>query len=615
MTKESTFDQTVAGHMEAKALDENVRDKTFIIFRGEEISFGEFYRTSSSYAHLFQSLFNASPAKTEEIRAAVFMDNHPVFLYSLGGCALTGGTLFGVNTGLRGDILADVLNKARCQFLITDDRHYDRVKDIRDKLKYIKPDSTFLVWTDVQGLETPQDLCGIHDVVNDLQKEMGDAAFQRPQIDVDLMTNLLIIYSSGITGLPKGIRVSHNKMMRAGMGVGAFLVGMEMEQEREDRGYACMPLFHSNSMLLAVMPAFVFNVSFVLKDRFSASGFAPDILKHGVTWWNYVGQPVHYVTLALERAYGSEEVIIRNIADDPNNRLRVAFGNGASSVDQEKFIKYFDLENMMESYGSTEMAISVMGHKDNPRGSVGLIIDPDVKIYSESGEECPPAEYDENGKFLNYTEAVGEIVREGGPLPEFEGYHELPEEDARKIKGGNYHSGDLGHTRVIDGNRYLYFDGRTDDWIRKDGENFSAENVAQAVGGFPAFELAAAYGVPCPVSDEWVMSAVKLREGMSFDAEEFHAYIEKQCRTESMDRRWKPDFIRIVGDFEFTRTEKVLVRPLKHEFYNLEWLPEGTVYFFRRGFDKYKLFTKKDLEALRAEFKETGREQLLDTWR
>ena len=206
-------------------------------------------------------------------------------------------------------------------------------------------------------------------------------------------------------------------------------------------------------------------------------------------------------------------------------------------------------------------------------------------------------------------------MREGCPLPEFEGYQELPEEDSKKIRDGVYHSGDLGHIRVIDGNRYLYFDGRTDDWIRKDGENFSAENVAQAVAGFPAFELVAAYGVPCPVSDEWVMVAAKLREGHNFDAEEFHAYIEEQCERESMDRRWKPDFVRIVDDFEFTRTEKVLVRPLKHEFYNLEWLPEETIFFFRRGFDKYQLFRKENMEELRAEFKRTGRERLLDTWR
>lgn len=615
MTEESAFDYTIAGQMEAKARDENIRNKTFIIFQDQRISFGEFYRTSSSYAHLFQKLYHAAPATDKEVRVAVFMDNHPVFLYSLGACAQIGGTLFGINTGLRGDLLAEVLNKARCQVLIADDRHYDRVTGIGDKLEHVTPDRTFLLETDMERRGIPDNVRNIEDVVSELRDEMGDTACRGPRAEVNLNTNLLTIYTSGITGLPKGIKNSHNKLLRAGTGVGAFMVGMEYGLEREDRGYACMPLFHSNSMFLAVMPAFVFNTSFVLKDRFSASGFAPDILKYGVTWWNYVGQPVHYIIFALERKYKSEEDIMRNIAEHPHNKLRVAFGNGASWVDQEKFIKYFGLENMMESYGSTEMAITAMGHKDNPRGSVGLIIDPDVKIYNERGDECPPAEYDQQGKLTNYTEAVGEIVREGGPLPEFEGYYELPEEDSRKVRAGVYHSGDLGHIRIIDGNRYLYFDGRTADWIRKDGENFSAENVAQAVGGFPAFELVAAYGVPCPVSDEWVMAAAKLRFGQTFNAQEFHEYVELQCRSGNMDSKWKPDFVRILDEFEFTRTEKVLVRPLKHEFYNLDWVQEGSVYFFRKGFATYKPFTKEEMDKLRVEFKENGKEQLLDAWR
>ncbi len=82
-----------------------------------------------------------------------------------------------------------------------------------------------------------------------------------------------------------------------------------------------------------------------------------------------------------------------------------------------------------------------------------------------------------------------------------------------------------------------------------------------------------------------------------------------------MDKKWKPDFVRIVDDFELTRTQKVLVRPLKHEFFNMEWVPEGTVYYIRRGFDSYKPFNKSEMEELRKEFIETGKEQLLETWR
>ncbi len=238
-----------------------------------------------------------------------------------------------------------------------------------------------------------------------------------------------------------------------------------------------------------------------------------------------------------------------------------------------------------------------------------------MKIHNDDNEECPPAEFDESGRFLNYEEAVGEIVRVGGPLASFEGYMDNDEAMAQKIRDGVYHSGDLGHVRIIDKKRYLYFDGRTDDWIRKDGENFSAETVARAVAGYDPVELCVAYGVPCPVSDEWVMTAVKLRDGREFDPEDFNRYLEAQCTEGDMDRKWKPDFVRLVEDFEYTRTEKILVRPLKHEYYDLDWAPEGRLYFIRRGFDCYRLFTRDDLAALREEFRKNERDGLLETWR
>jgi fatty-acyl-CoA synthase len=609
MSAKKTFQRTVADQMEAKALDEKIKDQTWLLFRDEETTYKQFYQRSSTYAHLFQRLHKQ--AKTDDnVRVAVFMDNHPSFIYSLGGCALTAGTCFGVNTGLRGQVLADLVNQARCQIIMADDRHYDRVHDVRDKLKTVTPDRIFVTDTG-KDFAPPEDIRMIHEAVGELKKEMGNDALVRPEVEVPMDSNLMIIYTSGTTGLPKGIRNSHAKLMTIGQVSGMMLVGAKPG----DRGYACMPLFHVNSLFLAVMTSFVNNLSVVIKEKFTASGFAPDILKYGVTFWNYVGQPVHYIILALEREYGSEEAIIEAIANHPDNKLKVAFGNGASQVDQDKFIRYFGLENMMESYGSAEFAIAAVGSKENPRGSVGMLTDPSVKIWNENREECPPAEYDEQGRFLNYEEAVGEIVREEGPLPTFEGYQDNPEAMSKKIRDGIYHSGDLGHVRIINGKRYLYFDGRTDDWIRKDGENFSAETVAQVVAEFPAIELCVAFGVPCPVSDEWVMVAVKLNEGQEFDPGAFHDYVEKQCTGGDMDRKWKPDFVRVVEDFEHTRTQKILVRPLKHEYFNLEWAPEEGLYFFRRGFDSYRNFTSKDFEDIKAEFKENGREQLLETWR
>ena len=126
----------------------------------------------------------------------------------------------------------------------------------------------------------------------------------------------------------------------------------------DDVGYACMPLFHSNAMFLGFQPAFKVCGSLALRERFSASRFVPDLLHYGVTYWNYVGEPVHYVLGALEKEYRTVERIRAEVTNHPRNKLRYALGNGAAAPDIERFSDWLGLEDMFELYGSTEAAIS-----------------------------------------------------------------------------------------------------------------------------------------------------------------------------------------------------------------------------------------------------------------
>ena len=176
-------------------------------------------------------------------------------------------------------------------------------------------------------------------------------------------------------------------------------------------------------------------------------------------------------------------------------------------------MKWMGLEEMFELYGSTEAAISTFRRKGDPRGSVGEVTDAAVQILDPDGKECAAAEIGPDGKLLNYEQCVGEICRVAADTGLFQGYFDNPKANTDKFRDGVYHSGDLGHILVKDGRRYLFFDGRTDDWIRKDGENFSAGQVGRLIGEHPDVALAVAYGVPCSISDELVMAAIKLRDG------------------------------------------------------------------------------------------------------
>jgi fatty-acyl-CoA synthase len=338
-----------------------------------------------------------------------------------------------------------------------------------------------------------------------------------------------------------------------------------------------------------------------------------DVLRQGVTWWNYVGEPVHYVLAALEKQYGAdEERILAEVARHPRNRLRHALGNGASPPDIDRFTRWLGLDDMFELYGSTEAAISTFRRRGDPRGSVGEITDPNVRVLRSDGRECPPAELGADGRILNYDESVGEICRTAPDTGLFQGYFENPGANESKYRSGVYHSGDLGHVVLRDGRRFLYFDGRTDDWIRKDGENFSAAQVARLLQEHPDVDLAAAYGVPCAVSDELVMAALKLRPEVSFDPKAFFDFCERQVEQGGLDRKWFPDFVRIVEDFEFTQTQKILVRSLKATHFDRRRLPDAPIYWRERGDVCFRPFTARDYEQLRRQFEAAERLQLIE---
>jgi fatty-acyl-CoA synthase len=300
------------------------------------------------------------------------------------------------------------------------------------------------------------------------------------------------------------------------------------------------------------------------------------------------------------------------VARDPRNCLRYAIGNGASPPDIDRFVHWLGLEDMFELYGSTEAAISTVRRRSDPRGSVGEITDPNVKILKEGGEECPPARLGSEGKILNYAECVGEICRVAPDTALFRGYFEDPEANSKKYRDGIYHSGDLGHVLVQEGRRFLFFDGRTDDWIRKDGENFSAAQVARLVQEHPDVALAAAFGVPCAVSDELVMVALKLRPGATFDPEGFFRFCEREVTQGGMDRKWFPDFVRLVEEFEFTQTQKILVRKLKRVHFDRRRLPDAPIFWRRRGDETFRELRIEEYEELRGEFEAAERLHLLD---
>ena len=226
-----------------------------------------------------------------------------------------------------------------------------------------------------------------------------------------------------------------------------------------DVTYASMPLFHSAALFTAWAPTIVAGATLALRRRFSASAFLPDVRKYHATYFNYVGKPLAYILDTPEQP------------DDADNPLQRGFGNEGNEADVRRFEARFDCP-LTDGYGQTETGASIGRVPGTPVGSLGKGTDAVKVINPETGEECPPARFDDDGKLLNAEEATGEIVNFAAQG--FEGYWKNEEAIRERYRDGAYWTGDLAYR---DENGFFYFAGRSADWIRVDGENFAAAPV------------------------------------------------------------------------------------------------------------------------------------------
>jgi fatty-acyl-CoA synthase len=213
---------------------------------------------------------------------------------------------------------------------------------------------------------------------------------------------------------------------------------------------------------------------------------------------------------------------------------------------------------VIDSYGSTEGGASVTRVSGMPTGALGRGAEGVTVLDPDTGAECPFAEFDATGKLANADAAVGELVNRAG-AKDFEGYYNHPDADAARVRDGIYWTGDLAY-RDKDG--WLYFAGRSDDWLRVDGENFATAPVERIIARFPAVALCAVYAVPDPVTGDQVMAALQLRPGTPFDAADFAKFLAAQP---DLGTKWAPRYVRIVEVLPSTPTNKVLKRQLRTE--------------------------------------------------
>jgi fatty-acyl-CoA synthase len=255
------------GHViKHRGTDPRYKDRLFMYFEDERLTFGDYLSSCIRYANLFLKV--KTEKKPDCFNVGVLMQNYPEFMISLGACALAGATLSGINTGQKGLMLARDINFTDCILLITDNMFLPEVEAVIDDLSLIDRKNVVVNNIRDEDKSLPHGYTSLDNKLTETEAVMGTRAFNTaPDIDVDPETNLMIIFTSGTTGSPKGIINSHQKLM--GMSAG-LIAGLNFSDN--DVAYGVMPHFHSNSVYLAYIPAIMCAGGFAFRRKFSASG-------------------------------------------------------------------------------------------------------------------------------------------------------------------------------------------------------------------------------------------------------------------------------------------------------------------------------------------------------
>ncbi|OHU97383.1 fatty-acid--CoA ligase FadD1 [Mycobacterium talmoniae] len=464
------------------------------------------------------------------LHVGVLLGNTPEMLTAMAAAALGGYVLCGINDTRRGAALAGDIRKSDSQILLTDPAHADLLDGL---------DLPGVRILDVSGAEWSTMLADAGDLV--------------PHREVQPTDTFMMIFTSGTSGDPKAVQLPHLIVPFAG----ASLI-QRFELSASDICYLSMPLFHSNGLLAGWSVAVGCGASMV-PATFSASRLLPDLRRYRATYLNYVGKPLAYVLATPEQP------------DDHDNPLRVAFGNEASDRDIAEFSRRFDC-TVWDGFGSTEGAIIVTREDGCPPGALGKPF-PGVAIYHpDTVTECVAAEFAEDGSLTNPDEAIGELVNTTG-AGMFSGYYNDRDATDARLRHGMYWSGDLAYA---DADGWIYFAGRTGDWLRVDGENMTTAPIERILLRLEPVSQVAVYAVPDERVGDQVMAAIVLHDDAALTPEEFGDFLAGQ--SDLSPKAW-PRHVWLTDALPATATNKVLKRELTARGAT----PDGGVLWTRDG--------------------------------
>lgn len=534
-----TFDDTAKWQPITKCLEKGAEvfpDKTmFRVANRDGVLVDSYtYEETNNWANRIANGLTEKYEIAKGDRVGIYMLNSSEYIVTIIAIHKAGAVQVPINKDEKGERLAYIINYSEMKSLIVDEESLPIIEQIVKDLTHLK---NIFVTGDGKGV--PESIEGIQTLpFNDFDNFSNE----NPKIDVKSSDVERCMFTSGTTGMPKGVSRNHG-------GVVLTVRGYIQQQgvRSGDVLMSVLTLGHANAQVMCLFTAMGAGATAVFYPRFSASNFWKWAAECGATCTNMLGAVAEYLWAAEPTEW------------DKKHRIRMVL-SGPAPRNLEEFQERFNTRTI-DGYGSTEMGMVLWNDPEDRRpGSSGYPMEGyyvELRDPEDTSKVMRPF-WDPTANPKPPDEVKGLLF-----IKPFIPHTTLNEyfKDERRTReafddDGFFNSDDL-FARGIDG-RY-YFQGRFSR-IRVSGENVDPIAVQDTAMQYEPIQEAIAVGIRLPgVSDDEIKLNVTLKKGAAFDPVEFSKWMAERAPVFMV-----PRFIEVYEEgFPVTATQKIRVAEIK----------------------------------------------------
>jgi crotonobetaine/carnitine-CoA ligase len=457
---------------------------------------------------------------------ASVMRNHPEVVYGSGAATLLGVISVPIDPRTKGEKLGYMLQDCKAKAVITTADLLPEVERVAKEIKSIER-----IWLNLKPDADPT-LADKYPTINEILAEPDIFELEGRVDDPNLP--MAIIYTSGVTGNPKGVVI---KSTRTAM-FASLAPTLIWKYTPETVIYTGLSLTHGNALAISLLPALSMGILGVISQRFTKSRIWDICRKYGCTTFSLLGGMMAGIFNEPPKP------------DDADNPVEMVISAGTPAPIWEAFEKRFGVK-ILEWYGAVEGGFAYNPIGVGPIGSFGKPLEgiQEAIVVDENDNEVPPG-------------ATGELLmRAVNVKPEVEYYGREKDSEA-KTRGGWLRTGDMVHK---DEEGWLFFDYRKEGGgLRRAGDFIIPAYVEKVIGEHPDISEVCIYGIPAASGapgESDLVAAVAPFAGKTIDpASVFKVAVD------GLERNSVPSYVQVVEEIPKSASEKYLDRILKDQF-------------------------------------------------